>query len=79
MIEMKVKSILVYSYRMIENLFILSITAFVLVGCKGTSQKNLLKIAAMTEEDYRLSDEQRIVVRNSNEFAKCLCTPQTHK
>lgn len=66
---MKVKSILVYSYRMIEILFILSITACMLAGCKGSSKKNLLKLAAMTEEDYRLSDEQRIAVRNSNDFA----------
>ena len=68
-IEMKIKTALGYSYRIVEILLILSITAFVLVGCKGTSQKNLLKIAAMTEEDYRLSDEQRIAVRNSNDFA----------
>lgn len=66
---MKIKTLLGYSYCIIEVLFILSITACVFAGCKGTSQKNLLKIAAMTEEDYKLSDEQRIAVRNSNEFA----------
>lgn len=68
-IEMTIKSALGYTYRVIEILFILSISACVFAGCKGSSQKNLLKIAAMTEEDYRLSDEQRIAVRNSNEFA----------
>lgn len=66
---MKIITLLRYTYRVIEILFILSITACVFAGCKGTSQKNLLKIAAITEEDYRLSDEQRIAIRNSNEFA----------
>jgi len=67
--EMKIRTILGYSYRVIEVLFILYISACVFAGCKGSSKKNLLKIAAMTEEDYRLSDEQKIMVRNSNEFA----------
>ena len=39
-----------------------------LVGC-NSRPKSLKAIAAETEEDYRLSDEQRMIVRNGNEFS----------
>ena len=40
----------------------------IVTGC-NSRQKTLKAIAAETEEDYRLSDEQRMIVRNSNDFS----------
>lgn len=37
--EMKIKSLLEYSYKLIEILFILSITTSMLTGCKDSSQQ----------------------------------------
>lgn len=41
----------------------------ILTGCKDTRQMSLLIIAAEAEEDYKLDDEQRIIVRNGNDFS----------
>ena len=41
----------------------------IMTGCNGTHQKSLMQIAAETEEDYELNDEQRIIVRHGNDFS----------
>ena len=69
MIEMKNKTLLRNSYCMIEVLLVLSITTFMLTRCKGSSPKSLSVIAAETEENYKLNDEQKAIVRNGNEFS----------
>lgn len=79
MTEMKIKTILGYSYRVIGVLFILSITTCMLTGCKGTSQKSLLEtddqqkslseIATETVETYALTEEEQKIVHNGNDFS----------
>ena len=78
-IEMKIKTILGYSYRVIEILFILSITTCMLTGCKGALQKSLLEtdaqqkslseIATETIETYALTEEEQKIVHNGNDFS----------
>ena len=38
-------------------------------GCKSTQQKSLLEIAAETEENYYLNEEQLKIVDNGNDFS----------
>ena len=41
----------------------------ILTGCKDSRQKSVLELAAETEENYRLNEEQQILVRNGNDFS----------
>ena len=41
----------------------------VLTGCKVSQQKSVLELAAETEENYGLNEEQQILVRNGNDFS----------
>ena len=41
----------------------------VLTGCKDSRQKSVLELAAETEENYELNEEQQILVRNGNDFS----------
>lgn len=41
----------------------------VLTGCKDSRQKSVLELAAETEENYGLNEEQQILVRNGNDFS----------
>ena len=41
----------------------------VLTGCKVSRQKSVLELAAETEENYELNEEQQILVRNGNDFS----------
>ena len=41
----------------------------VLTGCKVSQQKSVLELAAETEENYELNEEQQILVRNGNDFS----------
>ena len=40
-----------------------------LVGCSVFQKKSVTQIAAETEEDYKLNDEQRIIVSKGNDFS----------
>ena len=41
----------------------------ILTGCKDSRQKSVLELAAETEENYGLNEEQQILVRNGNDFS----------
>ena len=41
----------------------------VLTGCIDSRQKSVLELAAETEENYELNEEQQILVRNGNDFS----------
>ena len=41
----------------------------VMTGCKDSRQKSVLELAAETEENYGLNEEQQILVRNGNDFS----------
>lgn len=56
----------------IKNTLSLSIAICLLIllmSCKGFLEVSLAQIAAETEENYELSDEQRVMVRNGNDFS----------